>query len=526
MRPIFRPCFVVAAALLVVGLFSAQEARAQAVAPHDVLISEFRLSGPGGDSDEFIEFYCNRDTDCDISNFVIQAHDPSFGDFTVSFPDDTVIPARQYLLVGDSSQYSLPDYATLDFDVSSGFDFFIDNEGLQLLADDEETVIDSVGFIGGGNASTYIEGTGLQPATDARPADQYSYVRKRTMATNGLPQDTDNNAEDFVLVSVTGAAHPGITAPPVLGAPGPQGLDSPPTYDKTQFPDSLVEPDASPQTSPNRVRTGSGDSGTLSIRRTVTNNTDQAFDYISFRVIEIPTLNSPQTISGQAELRLVTSPDAETFTNGDGRKVTIRGTILEFDPDADTEPAQPNGGGLNSTVQVNLGPEELILPGETVDVQFLLNVVHAGNYRFFLYVEAFPSEVPPSSSAVAHSRSINGKATAGKTVLSPAAPRRLIGTKPGAFVTPSGSRSKKTLKKPLAMPSNAPPPAAHGYADDPTTRRTPVPMPGRTPPSMQGSASASKPGRSNVATPPAPAGDDADGARPKRSSILAIQKNN
>jgi hypothetical protein len=209
-------------ALFIGIVVSTHEVEAQAVGPHDVLISEFRLSGPGGDSDEFVEFYCNRETDCDISNYVIQGHDPGFGDFTISFPDNTIIPARQYLEIADESEYSLFFYAMPDFDLDFGFDFFIDNEGLQLLADDEETVIDSVGFIGGGNSSTYIEGTGLESATAARPADQYAYVRKRTLATNGLPQDTDNNANDFVLVSVTGTAHTGITAPPVLGAPGPQ----------------------------------------------------------------------------------------------------------------------------------------------------------------------------------------------------------------------------------------------------------------------------------------------------------------
>src|SRR5947209_7368687 len=267
MRPLFRSCLTVAAVLFVVGLYSAHEVKAQTpVSPHDVLFSEFRLSGPGGDSDEFIEFYCNRDEDCDISGYVMRAFDPGISEnFTADIPSGTVIPARQYLLLGDSSQYSLSDYGTLDIDVNSGVDFFIDNEGFQLLTppDAEPEIIDSVGFMGGGNADTYIEGTGLQRATDARPADQYAYVRKRTMVTNGLPQDTDDNADDFVLVSVTGTPHPGITAPPVLGAPGPQGLNSPPTYSDAQVPASLVEPESSKDDPPNHVRTGSGNSGTL-----------------------------------------------------------------------------------------------------------------------------------------------------------------------------------------------------------------------------------------------------------------------
>src|SRR2546423_13661114 len=117
MRPFSRVSFMAVAALSVVAASAAHEVKAQVVGPGQVLISEFRLSGPGGNSDEFIEFYCNRDIDCDISDYVIQAFDPAVGDFTVALPSGTVIPARQYLLIADTSQYSLPDYATPDIDV-------------------------------------------------------------------------------------------------------------------------------------------------------------------------------------------------------------------------------------------------------------------------------------------------------------------------------------------------------------------------------------------------------------------------
>jgi uncharacterized repeat protein (TIGR01451 family) len=359
------------------------------LAPHDVLISEFRLSGPGGDSDEYIELHCNRDTDCNISGMAIQSYDPGIEDnFQITFPPGTLILARQYLLIADFSEYSLFDYAFPDFDVSDPMipDFFIDNQGIQLIGADEPIVIDSVGFIGGGNAALYIEGNGLQPATGARPADQYAYVRRRIA---GPLQDDDNNATDFILVSVTGTAHPGIDAPPVLGAPGPQSSSSALSFSNAEFPNSLVEPANDAHVSPNRVRVGSGNSGTLSIRRSVTNNTNQTFDYIAFRVIDIPTLNSPNPTGARAQLRLVTSPDAESFENSESRTVNILGTILEYDAGCGCEPAQPNGGGLNSTVYANI--DQLILPGQTVDVQFLLNVVTAGEYRFYVYVEAFPA---------------------------------------------------------------------------------------------------------------------------------------
>jgi hypothetical protein len=473
MRPFSRLSFMAVAALFVCLASSANEVKAQVpVGPGQVLISEFRLSGPGGNSDEFIEFYCNRDIDCDISDYVIQAFDPAVGDFTFALRSGTVIPARQYLLIADTSQYSLPVYATPDIDVHDPMipDFFIDNEGFQLRTPvaEEPLLIDSVGFIGGGNEDTYIEGTGLQRATSARPADQYAYVRKRTLVTDGLPQDTNNNADDFVLVSVTGTQHPGITAPPVLGAPGPQGLNSPLSYSNAQVTGSLVEPAASKDNSPNRVRTGSGDSGTLSIRRSVTNNTSDTFDYIGFRVIEIPTLNSPNTLGNQAELRLVTSGDAETFMNSEGRTVVIRGTILEFDPNSDQiEPQQPNGGGLNSTVHANLGNGETIAPGETVDVQFLLNVEHAGLYRFFVYVEAFPTVVVCGAPGMVGCPSAARTPSKPRAARRPVVMRRLVKLKRGT-IAPAVVPSKKS-KRFVAYASNA---GATPAATNATTQRS------------------------------------------------------
>jgi uncharacterized repeat protein (TIGR01451 family) len=436
------------------------------LAAHEVLISEFRFSGPGGNSDEFIELYCNRDTDCDLGGSFIRAYDPSaragdpdptVGDFSYSFPPNTIIPARHYLLIADLGGYSLPIYASPDFNVNNPLypDFFVDNEGLQLIGASEPIILDSVGFIGGGNDSQYIEGTGLIRAT-SRPADQYAYVRKRMMGSNGLPQDTDNNAADFVLVSVTGNIHfgPGLL-PPVLGAPGPQGLNSPRSYSNTQFPGSLVEPLVDKSAPPNRVRVGSGDSGTLSIRRTITNNTNENFNYIRFRVIDITTLNTPNTLGDQAELRLITSGDAESFINSQGRSVVIKGTILEYESSAmpladgpgnivsDPEPQQPNGGGLNSSVYANLGEDAPIVPGETVDVQFLLNVLAAGDYRFYVYVEALPSQVI-----------IDGAP-------SPGAPRRMIDLKRGTKPSAAGSKKPKAVRvfAPTLTPTVAPAPA-------------------------------------------------------------------
>ena len=423
----------------------------------EVLISEFRLSGPGGSEDDYIELYCNRDTNCDISGTSLRAYDPvQAGDFSFTFPGQTIIPARHYLLIADSRGYTLDNYGFPDFDVAlmqppepePPF-YFYDNEGIQLIGADEPIIIDSVGFTGGGNQENYVEGTGLQKSggiMPSRPADQYAYVRKRTMATNGLPQDTNNNADDFVLVSVTGDPHPGIITPPVLGAPGPQGISSPISFNNTQITAALTDPTISKEEDPNRVRVGEGDTGTLSIRRSLTNNSPfEDFFYMSFRVIETSTLNSPNNLGEpQADLRLISSTETSAEVPSRGGTVPIFGTVLEYDDNmCGCEPQQPNGGGLNSTVYVDPGEESEGFPS-TFDVQFLFNVNKAGAYRFFVYVEAIPFDI--FELPATESTSTPGRARA-RARAKPATPRKFASAKRQQLTS-----TIKTLRTPVSSP--------------------------------------------------------------------------
>ncbi|HEX6188819.1 MAG TPA: hypothetical protein VFZ40_12135 [Pyrinomonadaceae bacterium] len=436
-----------------------------------VLISEFRLSGPGGSEDDYIELYCNRDTDCDISGTSLRGYDPTQqGDFSLTFPSQTLIPARHYLLVADSRGYTLDGYGLPDFDVAlmqppepePPF-FFYDNEGLQLIGADDPIIIDSVGFAGGGNEIQYVEGVGLQRAS-SRPADHYAYVRKRTMATIGLPQDTNDNAEDFVLVSVTGNLHSGITNPPVLGAPGPQGLSSPISLTNAQLTAALTDPTKNKDEVPNRVRVGSGNSGTLSLRRSFTNNsTFDGFYYISFRVIEISTLNSPNTLGNQADLRLISSSQTSAEVPSRGGTIPIFGTVLEYDDLCPcSEPQQPNGGGLNSTVYVDPGESEGF--PSTFDAQFLFNVNKSGFYRFFVYTEAIPYSISELSTAELKSSPGTGASRVRSKITTP---RKFARAKRSQLAV---SR-KETLRTPVLTPMTRPPATpATSPATPPLTR--------------------------------------------------------
>lgn len=367
-----------------------------------ILISEFRLSGPaagaGSQRDEFIELYNNSDGPLTIDRLLLQAYDPNFNapgdgaDFVQGFPAGAVIPARGHYLVGDGGDYSLASYAALDMDTSTVFagDFFIDNEGIQVVSNDGLTVFDSVGVSGSGGrpgeAVNYTEGTPIPRRTQTAPTVQYAYVRK--MPT-GLPQDTNNNANDFTLVSVTGTTFPlsaGGTTQSTLGAPGPESLASPVQRNAT-LKASLPDPAAGPNGAANRVRnTTSGGAGTptafgtLTLRRKFTNNSTNQVSQIRWRVVDITTLGGVS--AGQADLRVISSPTADfTVTVTGGGTVPVKGTQVE------QPPTQTIGGGLNSSI-VTITPAIPIPPNGSVNIEFTLGVAAAGNYRFFVNTEA------------------------------------------------------------------------------------------------------------------------------------------
>jgi hypothetical protein len=69
-----------------------------------------------------------------------------------------------------------------------------------------------------------------------------------------------------------------------------------------------------------------------------------------------------------------------------GGSLFVQGTTLE------TPPAQPNGGGLNSTLAAGTVTSMTpIANGGAIDLQFVLGVQQEGTFRFFVNVEALPA---------------------------------------------------------------------------------------------------------------------------------------
>ncbi|MFL6209579.1 MAG: carboxypeptidase regulatory-like domain-containing protein [Pyrinomonadaceae bacterium] len=375
-------------------------------APGQVLISEFRTRGPAGAADEFVELANNTDQPITVATtdgsagWTLATLDPNSNApaLVCTISAGTVIPARGHYLMGNENGAAAAGalWPASAFDQTYAPDL-ADDEGLALFRTSAPTHmtlayrLDAVGFNNQSSTSAplFTEGVGLAPVNANVAADeQFSYVRK---LTSGMPQDTGDNTQDFVLVSTTGTVAGTLTQ---LGAPGPENLSSPVQRNAT-IKGALIErllPSTAP---PNRVRdfnvVPNGALGTLTLRRKFTNKTGQPVTALRFRIVDITTLHTPNAGGAQADLRALDSADVVVTLSG-GVQVTVKGTTLE------QPPTQGQGGGLNSTLTVQL-PGGALAAGATVNVQFTLGVQASGNFRFLVNVEALTA-APASTQKV------------------------------------------------------------------------------------------------------------------------------
>ncbi|HEV2761718.1 MAG TPA: lamin tail domain-containing protein, partial [Pyrinomonadaceae bacterium] len=226
-----------------------------------VVISEFRMSGHGGTLDEYFELYNATDTPRDISGYTLHwSHSNAASGNSITIPAGTVIPARSHYLVTGSA-YSLGPYAAPD----QPFVGLPQNSAVGLFKPSDISAagrVDSVAFNdlspAGGFYAAHVEGTPLPQTGDSTV--EHAWVRK---LTSGRPQDTNDNAADFMLVAVTAGTVGPVQS--VLGAPGPENLSSPLAKNAaTQIASHLIDPCVSSSQQPNRQRVTGSYTDTLS----------------------------------------------------------------------------------------------------------------------------------------------------------------------------------------------------------------------------------------------------------------------
>lgn len=374
-----------------------------------LVISEFRLRGPSGANDEFIEIYNASGADHTVAGggtgYAVAASD---GVARCVIPNGTVIPNRGHYLCTNSVAYSLSGNATGNATYTTDIP---DNAGIALFNTSVAANfnlanrLDAVGSTSEAN-TLYKEGTGY-PALVPFSID-YSFVRdecgKQGSITNfglcpsgGAYVDTNNNATDFYFVDTNGTS---AGAGQRLGAPGPQNLASP-IQRNASFPFLMLDSTIAAANPPNRVRDFTSDPannstfGTLDFRRRVVNNTGGAVTRLRYRIIDLTTFPAP---SGVADLRPRTSTlvvvsginDSVTCLASNGVATTpctvnVQGTTLE------QPPSQPNGGGFNSTFSsgtVTLGTP--LANGASINIRMLFGIQQTGSFKFYLNIEALP----------------------------------------------------------------------------------------------------------------------------------------
>ena len=380
----------------------------------DLLISEFRLSGPAGANDEFIELYNNTATPISVSTtdgsegWAVAASD---GVIRFQIPNGTVIPARGHFLGVNSAGYSLSSYpaakganaTTATGDATYTTDI-PDNAGIAVFRTSNTenfslaTRLDAVGSTSEVN-TLYKEGNGYSAINPV--SVQYSFVRDNCgkgaslttfgpCPSNGLPKDTNDNALDFYFVNTDS---PSSRRDWSLGAPGPENLSSP-IQQNEAMPVVNLDSTLGASSLPNRARDLTSDPannstfGTLDIRRRVVNTSPFPVTRLRFRIVDITTFSAP---GGIADLRARTSTDFSVAGINDSTTcpggtapctVTVLGTTLE------QPPAQPNGGGFNSSLSSDtVTLETPLAAGDSINVHFLLGVQQTGSFKFYVNVE-------------------------------------------------------------------------------------------------------------------------------------------
>jgi hypothetical protein len=343
----------------------------------EVIISQFRLSGPGGAADQYAELY-NAGPALSLAGFALAAS--SGASVTVPSSAPVLASGGSYLITGTG--YTLGTVAASDLQAAS-----LGTAGLAVIAPDgPATVTDAAGSVGA--LAGFYSGTPL-PALTGTPADQYAWVR---LEKAGALVNTGSNAADFQLVSTTGAVVGGVQS--CLGSPSPQATGSP-AQANAETQSALLDPARGILAAPNWVYVH-GTPGLLTIRRTITNTSSTTITSAEIRITSLSEVNGPPEpgVTTQpptpAQLRVINpaTPTTQITITG-GHTITVQN--LSVDGPATAVP----GGGLETTLTIPL-PGGGLAPGASVSISLSFAVDRHGPYWYGYDVDAITSASGPA----------------------------------------------------------------------------------------------------------------------------------
>ncbi|MEW6730990.1 MAG: Calx-beta domain-containing protein [Acidobacteriota bacterium] len=169
-----------------------------------VVISEFRVRGPNGGNDEFVEIYNNTDSPIDISGWKMKGSNNAGTTSTrATVNANTMLPARGHFLFVNTTAPGYSGAVPGNKTYTTG----ITDDGGIAITMPNDTIVDQVGL---SNGSAFKEGTPL--ASLGTQNLNRGYERKPG-GLSGSTMDTNNNSTDFQLITPS----------------DPQNLASPPT---------------------------------------------------------------------------------------------------------------------------------------------------------------------------------------------------------------------------------------------------------------------------------------------------------
>ena len=352
--------------------------------PSAINISEFRLSGPFGPRDEYIELANMTGSPVSLNGWTLTADTVNVALSGLTLTGQT-IPAYGRLLITNSGGYSLgtgstaypstyPTGNTTPSAYATGNVQYTGDIALasSLTLSNGSTVVDSVGD--------------LSSTSGLSPSNQYAFVRRMDGA---FPVNTNGQSNDFTLVDTAGTAGPadsyGVATLALgarLGTPGPQNTSSP--ISRASLTLVPLDPATNQGIVPDGRYPSRGSSldpfGRLTLRRTITNFSNQTIKQIRFTLVRTTAgASSDKTV---ADLRAITS----VGVSANGSKV-----VQAIQIEAPTTPTTPsnqlsssdtgNGGGLNSSWNVGTLPNGGLAPGASMNVEFVFGIVKEGNYN-------------------------------------------------------------------------------------------------------------------------------------------------
>jgi hypothetical protein len=241
--------FVFILLIISIELFSFSRTIVHSQTSH-VVISEIQVGKTGKSTDEFVELYNPTDVSISLEGWQLRRKTASASASTLlANLADSIGPHGYYLIA--HTDYS---NATVSADRTYTTSSIADNNTILLLNATDALPVDKVGLGSAGDKETATIGNPGSGKSIERKANAFSM--KDTMKLSGIDsllgngEDTDNNANDFIIRDIPDPQNSNSLSEPVILSPTPTDIPEPSdslTPTPTEEPSETITPTPTPE---------------------------------------------------------------------------------------------------------------------------------------------------------------------------------------------------------------------------------------------------------------------------------------